>query len=202
MAARRCKQKLRIHNSPANLYFEARYIACAQARTPYCFVQVWPFLHFPFSTVDQLWGFSPFSQDDDYLIWPEIINTLRHQIAQSTRSRIHLLPSHEVLSSDLRRIRTDSGIHTSFAWLGHGTIIRRSEAVEFMKLMKFLNVTKDELKMSDNYFTILSNTYSDVWFDQGLELGGGQPFTVGSEGDERNNYYIVRYLPFPLTLFL
>lgn len=70
-----------------------------------------------------------------------------------------------------------------------------------MKLMKFLNVTKEELKMSDNYFTILSNTYSDVWFDQGLELGGGQAFTVGAEGDERNNYYIVRYLPFPL-LFL
>jgi hypothetical protein len=58
--------------------------------------------------------------------------------------------------------------------------------------MKLLNTTDEELQMSDNYFTILSNTYSDVWFDQGVELGGGQPFTVGSEGDERNNRHIVR----------
>ncbi|KAF9469794.1 hypothetical protein BDZ94DRAFT_1243274 [Collybia nuda] len=164
-----CTKKVRVYNSPVNLYFEARYIGCAQATTSYCFIQ-----------------------DDDYLIWPEIINTLQHQISHSTRPRIHLLPSHELLSSYLRDIRTDSGIHTSFTWLGYGTIIRRSEAVEFLDLMKVLDVTGEDLKMSDNYFTILSNTYSETWFDQNVELGGGQPFTVGSEGDERNNYYIIK----------
>ena len=29
------------------------------------------------------------------------------------------------------------------------------------------------------------------WFDQGYELGGGQPFTVGTEGDLRNQRHIV-----------
>ena len=45
--------------------------------------------------------------------------------------------------------------------------------------------------MADNYFTILSNTFTETWFDQGVELGGGRPFTVGVEGDERNNQHIV-----------
>lgn len=34
------RSKLRIHNAPANLLFQARFMACAQASTPYCFIQV------------------------------------------------------------------------------------------------------------------------------------------------------------------
>jgi len=45
--------------------------------------------------------------------------------------------------------------------------------------------------MADNYFTILSNTIPERWFDAGIQLGGGQPFTVGQEGEERNNRHIV-----------
>ena len=47
------------------------------------------------------------------------------------------------------------------------------------------------MKMADNYFAILSNRVPEIWFDQGIELAGGQPFTVGVEGDERNNRHIV-----------
>lgn len=47
------------------------------------------------------------------------------------------------------------------------------------------------MKMADNYYTILSNRVPEVWFDQGVELGGGQPFTVGVEGDERNDRHVV-----------
>ncbi len=36
------KSKLRIHNAPANMLFQARFMACAQANTPYCFIQVSP----------------------------------------------------------------------------------------------------------------------------------------------------------------
>lgn len=93
-------------------------------------------------------------------------------------------------------VTVDAKIHASFAWLGHGSIIRRSQAVEFLALMAHLEVSDDEMKMADNYFTILSNTFAEIWFDQGLELGGGQPFTVGSEGDIRNNRHIVRPVPF------
>lgn len=132
-------------------------------------------------------------QDDDYLILPEIIYTLRSRLSESSKSGIHLLPSHEMLSSQLRTISTSSGIHTSFAWLGYGAIIHRWQAVEFLGLLEQLNVTQDDIKMADNYFTILGNVFPEIWFDQGIELGGGQAFTVGNEGEERNRRHIVRF---------
>ncbi|KAI8981143.1 hypothetical protein BD414DRAFT_529981 [Trametes punicea] len=171
------RSKLRIHNAPANLLFQARFLACAQADTPYCFVQ-----------------------DDDYLVRSEIIHALRVRMGDGgAPGAIHLLPPHEHLSTMLREVHVEtprathmSDVHTSFAWLGHGTIVRRSKAQQFLSLMRYLNVTDDEMRMADNFFTILSNRVPEVWFDQGFELGGGQPFTVGSEGDERNRDYTLR----------
>ncbi|CDO73103.1 hypothetical protein BN946_scf185007.g157 [Trametes cinnabarina] len=170
------RSKLRIHNAPANLLFQGRYIACAQADTPYCFVQ-----------------------DDDYLVRSEIIQALHARIERGTARAIHLLPPHDHLSTTLRELHIKTpedtriaDIHTSFAWLGYGTMLRRSEALQFLSLLRYLQATDDEMKMSDNFFTILSNRIPEVWFDQGFELGGGQPFTVGSEGDERNNNYTLR----------
>lgn len=46
--------------------------------------------------------------------------------------------------------------------------------------------------MADNYFSILGNRVPEIWFDQGVELGGGQPFTSGTAGDERNKRHILR----------
>lgn len=54
------------------------------------------------------------------------------------------------------------------------------------------------MKMADNFYAILSNEYSEIWFDQGVELGGGEAFTVGVEGDERNRRYIVSISTFNL----
>ena len=84
-------------------------------------------------------------------------------------------------------------MHTSFAWLGYGSIIHRSLATAFLHLLDadHLHVTADELKMADNYFSILRNEVPEAWFDQGIELGGGQAFTVGSAGEERNRKHIV-----------
>ena len=107
-----------------------------------------------------------------------------------------------MLTSQLRTISIGEKIHTTFAWLGYGTIIRRSQATEFLSLLDKLELSEEERKMADNYFTILSNTVPERWFDAGLELGGGQPFTVGQEGEDRNNRHIVsKYrLPFFLRL--
>lgn len=55
--------------------------------------------------------------------------------------------------------------------------------------------------MADNYYTILSNRIPEIWFDQSIELGGGQPFTVGSEGDERNNRHMVSVMSQVRELF-
>lgn len=34
------RDRLRIYNSPENVYFQARYLACKEAVTEFCFVQV------------------------------------------------------------------------------------------------------------------------------------------------------------------
>ena len=106
-------------------------------------------------------------------------------------SGIHLQPPSEMLTSQLRTISVGQRIHTTFAWLGYGTIIRRSQAIEFLSLLNKLELSEEERKMADNYFTILSNTLPERWFDAGVELGGGQPFTVGREGEERNDRHMV-----------
>ncbi|KAF9531946.1 hypothetical protein CPB83DRAFT_808097 [Crepidotus variabilis] len=165
-----CPQdKLRIINSPANLYFQARFMACAEVKTKYCFIQ-----------------------DDDYLIRPRIIRALSQRMESRRLSSIHLQPPHEMLTSELRTITIQDNIHATFAWLGYGTIIKRSLAVDFLALLDQLNLTDEEHKMADNYFTILGNWLPERWFDPGISLGGGQPFTVGSEGEERNNRHIRR----------
>jgi hypothetical protein len=122
---------------------------------------------------------------------PEIIRALSRRIEDNSISGIHLQPPDEMLTSQLRTVSIGQKIHATFAWLGYGTIIRRSQAIEFLSLLDQLELSEEERKMADNYFTILSNTIPERWFDAGLELGGGQPFTVGQEGEERNNRHIV-----------
>jgi hypothetical protein len=106
---------------------------------------------------------------------------------------IHLLPPHEHLSSSLRILSTPSHIHTSFAWLGYGSLVPREQVLAFLTFMGplYLNVSEDDMEMADNFYTVLSNTVQEIWFDQGIELGGGEPFTVGSQGVERNRKFIV-----------
>ncbi|KXN88830.1 hypothetical protein AN958_06699 [Leucoagaricus sp. SymC.cos] len=162
------EELLKIHNSPQNLYFQARFLACAQASAPYCFIQ-----------------------DDDYFIKPSIIRAMRARMEETNIMSLHLLPSHEMLFSQSSAIKVDSSIHTLFAWLGYGTMTSRSRAQEFIDLLVAVNATEDVFKMADNYFTILANGLPELWFDQNYELGGGTPFTVGVVGEERNNRHIV-----------
>lgn len=137
-------------------------------------------------------------QDDDYFVRPEIIRALSRRINHVSTSGIHLQPPDEMLISQLRTISIGQRIHTTFVWLGYGTIIRQSQAIEFLSLLNKLDLSKEERKMADNYFTILSNTIPERWFYAGLELGGGQPFTTGQEGEERNNRHIVSYCRSPV----
>ncbi|THH31959.1 hypothetical protein EUX98_g2215 [Antrodiella citrinella] len=137
------------------------------------------------------------SHDDDYLVRAEIIHMLHTRLNQTSHPHtIHLLPPHEHLSTTLREIHvlppSTHPVHTSFAWLGHGTMLHRSEAVAFLALLTRLNASEDEMRMADNYYTVLGNRVPEVWLDQGVELGGGQPFTVGGEGESRNARHILR----------
>lgn len=108
---------------------------------------------------------------------------------------IHLLPPPDHLSTQLRHYVQPPLVNTSFAWLGYGTLVRREQAKEFLTLLKEYDLNQGEMRMADNYFTILRNAgVPTTWFDDGVELGGGQPFTVGSEGNERNWRHIERAL--------
>jgi hypothetical protein len=176
-------------------------MACEQAETDYCFIQV---------SIGSALGSRELlesgKQDDDYLIRPEVILAMYQRLPASTSDHpgaIHVLPSHEYLSSTLRILAADHlpetnnyRIHTTFAWLGHGALIRRSMALEFLQLLDVLKASEEEKKMADNYFTILGNRVPEIWLDQGIELGGGQPFSVSSEGHERNARHIVSAISF------
>lgn len=69
--------------------------------------------------------------------------------------------------------------------------MHRELSESFLWLMDGLQFSEEERKMADNYFTILRNDFVEIWHDQGIELGGGQPFTVGVEGEQRNRLHIV-----------
>ncbi|EJD54410.1 hypothetical protein AURDEDRAFT_51202 [Auricularia subglabra TFB-10046 SS5] len=158
-------RRLHIINSPQNVYFQARFLACAAASTEFCFIQ-----------------------DDDYLVLPGTIRALHtHLSASPNLTATHLLPPHEHLATTLRTaVSADNSIHTGFAWLGHGAMLRRSAAMAFLQLLGELNLSDLEMKMADNYYTILSNAYPDIWMDDGTPLDGIGAFTVGTVGDERN----------------
>ncbi|KAJ6516076.1 hypothetical protein C8R45DRAFT_796746, partial [Mycena sanguinolenta] len=162
--------KLRIHNSPDNLYFQARFIACAEASTPYCFIQ-----------------------DDDYLVKPEVIHALRARI---DRHDIFHLPPDEVLSSFVLSVDSPN-ITFGFSWLGYGALLLRSNAESFLSLLKRVGASAEETKMADNYYAILKNSFPEVWTGHPIPLFGGGDFTVGEEGVARNRKHIAaatRYL--------
>ena len=89
-------------------------------------------------------------------------------------------------------VTKDRTVATSFAWLGYGTFLRRDTVVSFLTHLARLNLSEEETRMADNYFSILYNRIAEIWFDHNIPLGGGTPFTVGSEGEARNNRHMVR----------
>ncbi|KAJ7086705.1 hypothetical protein C8R44DRAFT_820845 [Mycena epipterygia] len=157
--------KLRIHNSQENLYFQARFMACTGASTPYCFIQ-----------------------DDDYLVQPEVIRSLRARIHSHD---IFVLPPDEVLSSHLLSINsTSTNISFGFTWLGYGALILRSNAESFLHLLERIGASDEETKMADNYYSILKNSFPEIWTAAPISLFGGGDFTVGEEGVARNRRHI------------
>ncbi|KAG9093147.1 hypothetical protein FS749_014981 [Ceratobasidium sp. UAMH 11750] len=164
---------LRVVNSPDNSYFQARFLACIEASTHWCFVQ-----------------------DDDYLVSAEAIRALRmySRLNQATGDQypIHLLPPHEHLSTTIRTRTTDK-CTASFAWLGHGTLLTKTHARDFLSLLRTVSDNRDDvMKMADNFFSILFNRRAEIWMDPGMHFEAGQDkaFTAGVEGDERNWRYI------------
>lgn len=133
-----------------------------------------------------------YTQDDDYLVRPEIIRALQTRAhTLNTSHSLFLLPPHEHLSTSLR-VTYSPAVHTSFVWLGHGAFLQRTQATEFLQLMHTVGAGSGELMMADNYFSVLANLIPEVWFDQGIGMGQEDAFTVGEEGRIRNERHIIK----------
>lgn len=113
--------------------------------------------------------------------------------AISPPESIHLITPVDHLKTSLLHITTSS-IHSAFAWLGYGTLVHTSHVRLFLDLVSSSSpaFSDDELKMADNYYTLLANRVPETWVVPGEEIGGqDRAFTVGEEGDDRNWLYMV-----------
>jgi hypothetical protein len=103
-----------------------------------------------------------------------------------------MLPPDELLSTSQREISSPDGrLHTSPAWLGYGALILRQRATYFLETFLSLETDPQSIQMADNFYSVLSNSIPELWFGQETELGLGQPFTVGTSGEDRNWRYMV-----------
>jgi hypothetical protein len=167
-------------------------MACSSATTTYCFIQVWRDLC---SGFDQ--RVNRHTQDDDYLVRPEVIRSLRWRI---DKRDIFVLPPDEALSSRLLSINSTE-VHFEFAWLGYGALILRKHATSFLSLLRRIGASSEEFQMADNYYSILKNSFPEIWTAEPVALFGGNAFTVGDEGLARNRRHIASSpLIIPLNL--
>ncbi|GAA6025465.1 hypothetical protein JCM8202_003622 [Rhodotorula sphaerocarpa] len=133
-ASSRCPaSKLRIYNSPRNLFFSARFLACAQADTPYCYFQ-----------------------DDDYLVRP-----LRSLYTQFTRDPdgpvvVHASNFASMLYG-LEWCFYNNPLHTCFAWVGTGAFTSRQHVDRFLSLAGLLAYPREEWAHADNSFATFQN---------------------------------------------
>jgi hypothetical protein len=131
-------------------------------------------------------------KDDDYLVKPEIIRSLRARIDTHD---IFFLPPDEVLSSHCLSVDSPStNITFGFSWLGYGALILRSNAESFLSLLGRIGASEEKRKMADNYYSILKNSFPEIWTGHPIALFGGGDFTVGEEGVARNRKHIVSAL--------
>ncbi|GAA5849348.1 hypothetical protein JCM9279_006456 [Rhodotorula babjevae] len=127
--------KLRIYNSPRNLFFLARYLACAHSTTPHCFFQ-----------------------DDDWVVQP--LRALYSQFSRDPEGPVVVHTSREVATLyGLEWCFYNNPLHTCFAWVGTGAFTSRAHVERFLALTGSGDAAygRDELAHADNSFTTMLN---------------------------------------------
>ncbi|GAA5967764.1 hypothetical protein JCM8115_006439 [Rhodotorula mucilaginosa] len=170
-ATSRCPaSKLRIYNSPRNLLFIARFLACAQADTPYCYFQ-----------------------DDDWLVRP--LRALYTQFGRDPEGPVVVQTSDQVsMLFGLEWCFYNNPLHTCFSWVGTGAFTSRQHVDRFLSLSTLLAYPRDELAHADNSFTTFQNEPPYVVTTSELEP---LPTPFGhsdGEGIRRNKEYIQKGL--------
>ncbi|GAA5988666.1 hypothetical protein JCM10908_003667 [Rhodotorula pacifica] len=169
-ASSRCPaSKLRIYNSPRNLLFLARFLACAQAETPYCYFQ-----------------------DDDWLVRP--IRAMYTQFMRDPEGPVVVSTSEEVaVLFGLEWCFYNNPLHICFAWVGTGAFTSRQHVDRFLSLATLLAYPRDELSHADNSFTTFQNEPPYVLTGELVPLPTPFGHSDG-EGIQRNKEYIQKGL--------
>ena len=157
----KARYSLIVHNSPLNLNTLGRWTACAELATnPLCF-----FI------------------DDDFL--PTMFKHLLMSYNRAPNT-LHAATNPITFFNNLRWGIEDSerGIHTSFSWVGSGSIVSRKMASEFVK--KTVVLSEKDRNVCDNAFSYFTNQYPSqmmAQLDIG-DLGQDNAFSVGKVLDE------------------
>ncbi|GAA5866964.1 hypothetical protein JCM3774_003736 [Rhodotorula dairenensis] len=171
-AASKCPaSKLRIYNSPRNLLFLARFLACAQSDTPYCYFQ-----------------------DDDWLVRP--VRALYAQFSRDPEGPIVVHTNTEVsLLFGLEWCFYNNPLHTCFSWVGTGAFTSRRHVDRFLSLSTVLAYPRDELAHADNSFATFQNEPPYVLTTRELNpLPTPFGHSSGQDGIRRNKEYIQKGL--------
>lgn len=163
--------KVRVFNSPNNMFFVARYMACAMASSPYCYFQ-----------------------DDDWKIHylrSMYANFLRHPqfLHTDTNSDVWALTNWRWCFFE-----DEVNMHSCFSWLGTGSLATRDSVVKFLKQASVTDMDPLEFAYGDMYFSTFLNqvpyqleNYLEELVDPAKDEAA---FSKGSSGKSRNKQYM------------
>ncbi|ORZ15420.1 hypothetical protein BCR41DRAFT_422220 [Lobosporangium transversale] len=163
--------KVRVFNSPNNMFFVARYMACAMASSPYCYFQ------------DDDWKiFYLRSMYANFLRFPQFLHT-------DTNSDVWSLTNWRWCFFE-----DEVNMHACFSWLGTGAMATRESVVKFLKQSSITEMDPLEFAYGDMYFSTFLNqvpyqleNYLKELVDPAQDVVA---FSKGSEGKTRNKLYM------------
>eukprot|EP00127_Corallochytrium_limacisporum_P000003 Clim_evm3s1 gene=Clim_evmTU3s1 len=145
---------LRVINAEKNIFTEAKFHACAQAKTNVCYIQ-----------------------DDDFR--PVFLQSLLAESYRLSENRDIILDATDRNTYNLNHKWTffddTIGMHSGCAWNGVGSIIRKDMARKFIRQLDELHFDKDMRLYADICFPILQNeipiTLVGPLVEEGLDTG-------------------------------
>ncbi|KAF9961599.1 hypothetical protein BGZ72_002912 [Mortierella alpina] len=163
--------KVRVFNSPNNMFFVARYMACAMASSPYCYFQ------------DDDWKiFYLRSMYANFLRFPQFLHT-------DTNSDVYALTNWRWCFFE-----NEVNMHACFSWLGTGALATRDSVVKFLKQASVTEMDPLEFAYGDMYFSTYLNQVPYQLENYLMELVDPSQdvvaFSKGSEGKTRNKLYM------------
>ncbi|KAF9382243.1 hypothetical protein CPB97_007259 [Podila verticillata] len=160
--------KVRVYNSPANLFFVARYMACAMASSPYCYFQ-----------------------DDDWMIHhlrAFYANFLRfpHLLHTDTRSDVWSMTNWQWCFFE-----DAVNMHACFSWLGTGAWTTRDSVIKFLKQSTVTEMDPIQFAYGDMYYSTFLNQVPYQLENHLEELEDESTgFSKGASGKNRNKEHM------------